>query len=197
MGFFCPFIPITTQKTKILKKWKKFLEISSFYICVPKMMIRWYTVPQIWHVTDVIVISHSFWAIFCPFTSLTAQNIKILKKWKKYLEISSCYISVPKLWSDDVWFLRWWHLQIFFSFFQNFDFWVMGDNNPKNQNFEKMKKHLVISSFYICVPKIIIRWCTVSQIWCMMAGQMDGQMNERKKWHIEVGAPPQNIGKCK
>ena len=25
----------------------------------------------------------SFWAIFCSFTSLTAQKIKILKKWKK------------------------------------------------------------------------------------------------------------------
>ena len=25
----------------------------------------------------------SFWTIFCPFNSLTAQKIKILKKWKK------------------------------------------------------------------------------------------------------------------
>ena len=39
----------------------------------------------------------SFWAIFCPFTSLTAQKIKILKKWKKHLEISSFYNGVPKL----------------------------------------------------------------------------------------------------
>ena len=30
-----PFTPLTTQKTKILKKWKKHLEISSFYSCVP------------------------------------------------------------------------------------------------------------------------------------------------------------------
>ena len=28
-----------------------------------------------------------FWAIFCPFTPLIAQKIKILKKWKKTLEI--------------------------------------------------------------------------------------------------------------
>ena len=48
----------------------------------------------------------SFWAIFCPFNSLTAQKIKIFKKWKKPLEISSFYICVPKVWSDDVWFLR-------------------------------------------------------------------------------------------
>ena len=49
---FCPFTPLTTKKIKILKKWKKHLEISSFYRCVPKIMIRWYTVPEIWCTTD-------------------------------------------------------------------------------------------------------------------------------------------------
>ena len=77
----------------------------------------------------------SFWSIFCPFTPLTAQKIKILKKWQKYLEILS---------------------------------------------------------FYIHVPKITIRWCTVPEIWCTTDRQMDGWMDGRKKWHIEVGAPPKN-----
>ena len=36
----------------------------------------------------------SFWTIFCPFTLLTTQKIKILKKWKKYLEILSFFTSV-------------------------------------------------------------------------------------------------------
>ena len=57
-AIFCPFTPLTAQKIKILKKWKKHLEISSFYICVPKIMIRWCTVPEIWCMTDVTVISH-------------------------------------------------------------------------------------------------------------------------------------------
>ena len=35
------------------------------------------------------------------------------------------------------------------------------------------EKHLEISSFYPCVPKIMIRWCTVPEIWCMMDGEMD------------------------
>ena len=48
----CPFTLLTTQKIKILKKWKKHLEISSFYICAPKIMIRWCTVPEIWCATD-------------------------------------------------------------------------------------------------------------------------------------------------
>ena len=38
----------------------------------------------------------SFWAIFCPFNSLTTQKIKILKNWKQHLEISF-YPSVPKI----------------------------------------------------------------------------------------------------
>ena len=32
---FCPFIPLTNQKMKILKKWKKLTEILSSYTCVP------------------------------------------------------------------------------------------------------------------------------------------------------------------
>ena len=53
--------PLTTQKTKILKKnskhWKKDLETSSFYTLVPKVMIK-ITVSEIWHVLDVIIIFH-------------------------------------------------------------------------------------------------------------------------------------------
>ena len=82
----------------------------------------------------------SFWAIFCPLTPLAAQKIKILKKWKKNLEISS---------------------------------------------------------FYICVPKIMIRWCTVPEIWCetdrQTGGWTDRRTDGQKKWHIEVGAPPKKI----
>ena len=50
--------PLTTQKIKILKKWKRHLEILWFYISVPKIMIRWCMVREIWCVIDVIVISH-------------------------------------------------------------------------------------------------------------------------------------------
>ena len=38
----------------------------------------------------------SFWAILFPFTPLTAQKMKIPKKWKNHLEISF-YTSVPKI----------------------------------------------------------------------------------------------------
>ena len=58
LGHFLPFYPLTAQKMKISKKWKKQLEMSSFYTSIPKIMIIWYTVPVIWYVTDVIVIFH-------------------------------------------------------------------------------------------------------------------------------------------
>ena len=39
-------------------------------------------------------------------------------------------------------------------------------NNLKNQNFEKMKKKncLEISSFYTCVPHVMIIWCMIPEI---------------------------------
>ena len=48
----------------------------------------------------------SFWTIFCLFTPLTAQKIKILKNEKiswRYHHFTQLY---QKLWSDDVQFLR-------------------------------------------------------------------------------------------
>ena len=39
----------------------------------------------------------SFWAVFCPFTPLTTRKIQTLKNWKKLLEISSFFRSVPKI----------------------------------------------------------------------------------------------------
>ena len=120
---FCPFTPPTAQKIKISKKWKKHLEMSSFYTSVPKIMIICYTVPEIWCMMDITVIFH-----FGIYFALTAQKFKISKKWKKCQEISS---------------------------------------------------------FHTCVPKIMIGWCTVPEIWCAMDQHMYGQ----KKWHIEVGVP--------
>ena len=39
----------------------------------------------------------SFWTMFCSFTPLTNQKIKIFKYWEKHLEISSFYTSVPNI----------------------------------------------------------------------------------------------------
>ena len=104
-AIFCLFTPLT-RKIKILKKWKKRLEISSFYTSVPKIMIICCTVSEIWCMTDVIFIFHSG-LFFCPFTPLTAQKIKIFKKMKKNTWRYHQFIHVyQKLWSDVARFLR-------------------------------------------------------------------------------------------
>ena len=67
LGHFLPFYspPLTTQIffEKIKKNvWR------SFYTSVPKFMIIWYTVPEIWRVTDVVCIFHFglFFALLPP-----------------------------------------------------------------------------------------------------------------------------------
>ena len=52
--------------TKIKKSPGK---IPSFYIIVPKIMTMGYTVPEVWHVIDVIVIFHFglFFALLPPY----------------------------------------------------------------------------------------------------------------------------------
>ena len=41
LGHFLPFYQLKTWKSRILKKWKNLLQMSSFYTCVPKTTIVW------------------------------------------------------------------------------------------------------------------------------------------------------------
>ena len=55
---FCPFNLLTTQKIKILKKRKKAWRYYLIQLYIPKIMIICYTVPEIGHVMDAILIFH-------------------------------------------------------------------------------------------------------------------------------------------
>ena len=46
-----PIPPPNSPKNQNFKKWKKDLEVSSFYTSVPNIMIRWCMVPEIWCTT--------------------------------------------------------------------------------------------------------------------------------------------------
>ena len=97
-----PFPPpcfLKTWKIKILKKWKKLLEISSFYIYVPKIG----SVLEIRSETETFL---SFWAIFLAFYPLTAQKSKFLKNEKATWRHHHFAHVYQKLWSHDVRFLR-------------------------------------------------------------------------------------------
>ena len=134
---FCPFTPETTQQIKILKKWKK----------TPGGIIILHTCTKnhdhmLYCSSDMMCDGcnyFSFWTIFCPFTPLTAQKIKILKKWKKHLEISSFYTSVPKIMIicytvPEIWYVTDVIVIFYFGFFPPF----YPPNSPKNQNLKKV-----------------------------------------------------------
>ena len=80
-AIFWSFTPLTALPMKISKKWKTGLQISSFYTSVPKIMIICYTVPEIWHVSDVIVIF--ILGNFLPFYPSNIQKNQNFKKGKK------------------------------------------------------------------------------------------------------------------
>ena len=65
---FFALLPPNNPENENFKKMKKCLEISSFNTGVPKVMIICFTVPEIWRVTDVIVIFHFglFSALLAP-----------------------------------------------------------------------------------------------------------------------------------
>ena len=88
---FCPLNPLTTQKIKILKKWKKMQEDIILHMC---SINENYVMYVSWDTECDIHIFFSFWTIFCPFTPLTTQKIKILEKWKKAPYILSFYTCV-------------------------------------------------------------------------------------------------------
>ena len=103
-AIFCPFTSLTTRKIKILKKWKKLLERSSFYTCNKNHDLMMYAS---WDIERDRQNFLSFWASFCPFSPLTTQKIKILKKWKKRLVRYHHFTQVyQKSWSDAILFLR-------------------------------------------------------------------------------------------
>ena len=81
-SFWAIISPFTPQnenfKKKKKRKRKKHLEIPSFYTSVPKIMIKSYTIPEIWHVTDVILIFH-FGLFFC-LNGPKNRNFKRMKK---------------------------------------------------------------------------------------------------------------------
>ena len=152
---FCPFPPLTTQKIKILKKWKNTWRYHNFTVVYQK----WQSY-DVWFLRYGVLLRFlSFWTIFCSFNSLRTQKIKILKTMKKHpgdiIILHMCIIN------ENLMMYRSWDMEhdrhIFLSFWT-----IFCPFTPLNQNFEKMKEHLEISSFYKSVPKITIICSTVS-----------------------------------
>ena len=134
----------------------------------------WSTVLEIWSATEcnkLVIMEHflPFYTPPPPTVLLKTQDIRILKKWKQLLEISSFYTSVPKttitwgmvpeMWSETY--------RIFFrAIFCPFSPPPPKKNNPENQNFENTKKvsreviilHMCTKksqSYYVCLVRFL------------------------------------------
>ena len=94
-NIYCPFTPLTIQKIKILEKMKK--NPADIIILHMLPINDNHVIYGSWDIEHHGQNFLSFWTIFCPFTSLTTQKIKIFKKWKKLLELLSLYTGVPKM----------------------------------------------------------------------------------------------------
>ena len=103
-AIFCPFTSLTAQKFKIGKQWKKALKISSFYNSDTKNHVHMLYCS--WHMARDGCNYFSFWTIFCTFTPLTAQKIKIEIKWRKPWWYHHFTLVYKKSWSYAILFLR-------------------------------------------------------------------------------------------
>ena len=158
---FCPFNPLTIQKIKILKKWQTHLDISSFS-CVPWMTTTWCMVPKIWSLTENFL---SLSTVFCPFTPLRIQKIKILKNWKNAWRYYH-FTHVHQKWqSYDVWFLRYeaWWTEFFVILDRFLPFYPC--NNPKKLKFWKTEKKPWRYYHFTHVYHKWQSWCMVPDIW--------------------------------
>ena len=95
-GHFLPFPPLITWKTRILKKFKKWLDgdIIILHMCTENHDHKKYSSRDTERDRQDFL---SFWAIFCSSSPLTTQKMKSLKKRNKYLEVWSFYTCAPKI----------------------------------------------------------------------------------------------------
>ena len=117
MGYFLPFYLPNSPKNQNLEKVKKnpqkTPEILPFYNSVTEITIIFYTVPQIWCVTDVIIFH--FGPFFYLFTNLIAWKIKVKRKKKNAWRYHHFRYVCQKVWSDDDGRMdRWkkWHIEV-------------------------------------------------------------------------------------
>ena len=139
MGYFLHFYPLTSRKIKLKTEKKTPGDIIILHM---RNINENHMMHGYWDIDcDRQNFCH-FEPFFCPFTPLTTQKIKILKKWNKNLEISSiytCVLQMTIIWCTDH------DIHIFLSFWAIFcPFTPLTTLKIKILN--KWKKHLEISS---------------------------------------------------
>ena len=137
-----PPLPPTIQKIKILKKWKRIWKCHHFKLVRQRHDQMIYIFTQIWGATDIIFCQYK--ENFCSFTALSKLSYRPWKlKFGKNAQKTWRYCPFTRVHhksrSYDIWLLRY-KVQrtkffVILGHFLPFD----APNNPKNQNFEKIK----------------------------------------------------------
>ena len=166
----CPFTPLTAQK-RFQKNEKNSWRNHHFTHLYQRIIIG-YSVLEICDGCNYF----SFWAIFCLFTPLTARKMKIFLKMKKnpgdIIILHKCTRNHDHMLHCSLYMARD-TCNFYFSFWAFFA--LLPPTSQKKS--KEWKKHLEISPFYTCIPKIIIRWCMVPEISGTPDGQTDGHTN--------------------
>ena len=130
----------------------------------------------------------SCWTIFCPLTppppppnNPKNQNFEKMKKTPGDITILHNFSKNYDQMLHCFWDMTHDGCTFYFSFWAIFWYFIFDilspplhpythpAKNPKNQDLKKMKKkQLKRSSFDTRVPKIMILWCRVPEIWCTM-----------------------------
>ena len=107
---------------------KETLQISSFYMSVPKTILIWLIVTKKWCAN-----LYRLFRPLLPFPHFLAQKMKIFEK-KRYLEISSFYTHRCTKYHNRMIFNSqngmWMALQVILG-----DLWLLASFLPKKQNF--------------------------------------------------------------
>ena len=188
MGYFLPFYPPNSPKNKNINKNEKKKTPGDIIILHKSTKNHDHRLYCSWDMACDECNYFSFWVTFCLFThhpppTLTARKMKIQKKWKKKKKKPGDIIILHK-------FTKTHDHMLYYSWDMVcdrcnccFSFWaIVFPFTPVTAQKIKIsktwKKCLEISSFYTCIPKIMIRWCTVPEIWCATGGQTDGWMEK-------------------
>ena len=147
-AILCPFTPITTQKIKILKIWKK--TPGGLIILNMSTINENHIMYESWDMEHDRQNFFSFWTIFCPFTPSPPNNPenqnfeKMKKKRCGYHHFTQVY---NKWQSYDIWFLRYEVHQTGFFFHLAPFFALLPPYQPekwKCQKNEKMPGYIII-----------------------------------------------------
>ena len=121
----------------------------------------WFLRYGAWWTEPFLILDH--FLPFYPINNLQNQNFEKMKKTPWDIIIH----HFPQVYKNS-----WSYARLFLIYGSNFcfQFWAIFlpfilPNDPKTQNFKKWQKCLEIS-FYTFVPKIMLTWSTVPEIWC-------------------------------